>query len=180
MSVTKMSDKTYSEKKGCLKDDPCFGYLQIYYTKNPFLYVTTPPMKSLFGIEKTGYNNFQMNLQFTDKDTNPEMKHFYEFIENSEYECMRHLELGGEEDQRYVSQIKHDKKGKYDPNLRVKLPFHYNKFETDIYSDTRSGINLLQLPSFVMVQCDIYLDKIWRMNDKFYGKWKCRCIHLLE
>ena len=121
-----------------------------------------------------------MNLQFTDIDTNPDMKHFHNFIENSEYECMKQIGLGEQEDQRYVSQIRNDKKGKYDPNLRVKIPFHYNKFDTDIYSDTRSGMNLLQLPSFVMVQCDIYLDKVWRMNDKFYGKWKCRCIHVLS
>ena len=26
---------------------------------------------------------------------------------------------------------------------------------------------------------DIYLDKIWRINGKFYAKWKCSTIHLL-
>jgi len=29
------------------------------------------------------------------------------------------------------------------------------------------------------MNCDIYLDKIWRMNDKFYAKWKCTKIHIL-
>jgi len=29
------------------------------------------------------------------------------------------------------------------------------------------------------MECDIYLDKIWKMNDKFYAKWKCKVIHLL-
>ena len=33
--------------------------------------------------------------------------------------------------------------------------------------------------NFTDIQCDIYLDKIWKMNEKFYGKWKVKCIHLL-
>ena len=24
------------------------------------------------------------------------------------------------------------------------------------------------------MECDLYVDKIWRMNDKFYMKWKCK------
>ena len=44
MSV-KQSEKTYSECSGCIKDHPCFGYIQLYSGKNPLLYITTPPMK---------------------------------------------------------------------------------------------------------------------------------------
>ena len=35
-------------------------------------------------------------------------------------------------------QIKHDKKGKYEPNLSVKLPFSYNRFQTD-HTEYRYG-----------------------------------------
>ncbi len=78
-----------------------------------------------------------------------------------------------------MSQIRRDKKGKYEPNLSVKLPFRYNKFETDIYTEREGVPNLLQIPSFANIQCDIYLDKIWKMNEKFYGKWKVKCVYLL-
>ena len=52
MSVTKSSEKTDSECNDSHKDHPCFGYLQVYYLKNPMLYITTPKMKCLFGINK--------------------------------------------------------------------------------------------------------------------------------
>lgn len=180
MSVTKASDKTYRPcKDKCIKDHACFGYVQLHYYQNPFLYVTTPPMKCLFGVQKNGFNNFQMSLQFTGLDSDPVMKNFYGFIEDTEFQCMKLLGLSETEGQRYMSQIRHDKKGKYEPNLSVKLPFRYNKFETDIYAEREVAPNLLHIPSFSNVQCDIYLDKIWKMNDSFYGKWKVKCIHLL-
>jgi hypothetical protein len=181
MSITKQSDKTYShcKDKQRITDHPCFGYLQLKYYDNPFLYVTTPPMKCLFGIQKNGFNQFNMSLQFTNLDTDSTMKQFHTFIEETEFECMRQVGLGEEEEERFISQIKQDKQGKYEPNLSVKLPFRYNRFETDIYADNSSTLNLLQLPSFTMVQCDIYLDKMWKMNEKFYSKWKARCIHVL-
>ena len=180
MSVKKASEKTYSRcKERCIKDHLCFGYIQLHYFKNDFLYVTTPPMICLFGVQKNGFNNFQMSLQFTNVDSDPVMKNFYGFIEDSEFQCMKLLGLNDKEGDRYMSQIRQDKKGKYEPNLSVKIPFRYNKFETDIYSDKEEIPNLLHIPSFTNVQCDIYMDKIWKMNDTFYGKWKVRCIHLL-
>ena len=59
----------------------------------------------------------------------------YEFIQNLEYYQMSMLGLNKDECDNFVSQIKHDKKKIYDPNLLVKIPFSYNKFNTDIYSD---------------------------------------------
>jgi hypothetical protein len=185
MSVSKPSERTYAKVKNDKDqetvhlDHPCFGYLQLNYMKNPFLYVTTPPMKCLFGVQNNKFNQFQMSLQFTDLDTDPAMKSFYDFIEQTEFVCMRHLGLKAEEGDRLITQIKRDKHKKYEPNLQVKLPFRYNRFETDIYSNHSATVNILQVPSFARVQCDIYLDKVWKMNDIFHGKWKCRCIHLL-
>ena len=44
---------------------------------------------------------------------------------------------------------------------------------------TRSSSNLFNIQGFTSMQCDIYLDKIWKMNDNFYAKWKCKIIHLV-
>ena len=180
MSV-KNNEKTYTKckHKECHKNHQRFGYLQLFYYKNPYLYVTTPPMKCLFGIQKNAGNQFSMSLQFMNLKENQEMIQFYEFIQEIEFMIMKYLGLNENDSDRFVSQIKYDKKNKYDPNLNVKLPFSYNHFETDIYSDNSSITNIFQIQNFTPMECDIYLDKIWRMNDKFYAKWKCKIIHLL-
>tara|TARA_A100001037_G_scaffold303170_1_gene336533 strand:+ start:914 stop:1534 length:621 start_codon:yes stop_codon:yes gene_type:complete len=178
MSITKSSDKTYSENNELHKDHPCFGYIQIYYLKNPLIYVTTPPMKCLFGVTRSGSNNFQMSLQFTDLEEDPVMKQFFDFIQNTEFMCMKHLGLTEEDSDRFISQIKYDKDEIYEPNLSVKLPFHYNKFVTDLYSDFSSAVNIFNIKKFQRMECDIFADKVWRMNDKFYMKWKCKIIHI--
>jgi hypothetical protein len=178
----KSSEKTYStasnKDKNKTKDHQQFGYLQLYYNKNPLLYVTTPVMKCLFGVQKYN-NNFQMSLQFTNLQEDNEMKQFFEFIQNTEFECMKYLGLDENDSDRFVSQIKYDKQQKYDPNLSIKIPFKYNQFQTDIYSEHSSAVNLFHIQGFTPMQCDIYLDKIWKMNDKFYAKWKCKIIHLV-
>ena len=94
-------------------------------------------MKCLFGVQKYN-NNFQMSLQFVNLKEDNEMKQFFEFIQNTEFECMKYLDLDENDSDRFVSQIKYDKQKKYDPNLSVKIPFHYNQFQTDIYDATWS------------------------------------------
>jgi len=181
MSITKSSEKTYSENNNLNKDNPCFGYIQVNYIENPFIYVTTPPMKCLFGVQNNNNNNnnFQMNLQFTDLEENPVMKQFFEFIQKIEFMCMKHLGLNEDDGDRFISQIKHDKNGYYEPNLNVKLPFHYNKFITELYSEYSSVVNIFTIKKFQMMECDLFIDKVWRMNDKFYMKWKCKVIHII-
>tara|TARA_B110000495_G_C22753338_1_gene441321 strand:- start:7 stop:546 length:540 start_codon:yes stop_codon:yes gene_type:complete len=179
MSITKSSDKKYSKCKGLEKDHPCFGYLTVGYLRNPHLYVTTPVMKCLFGVQKKGDINFQMNLQFTDLEEDPQMRQFYDFIEGCEFNAMKSLGLTEDDSDRFISQIYHDKKGMYEPNLNVKLPFQYNKFATDLYSEHSSGVNIFSINRFQKMECDLYVDRIWRMNDKFYMKWKCKIIHIV-
>ena len=179
MSVTKMNDKTYSEYDDLHKDHPCFGYLTVGYLNNPQLYVTTPIMKCLFGVQRKGDSNFQMNLQFTDLEECHNMKQFYDFIEGCEFYAMKYLGLDENDSDRFISQIYHDKKGMYEPNLNVKLPFQYNQFLTDLYSDYSSGVNIFSINKFQKMECDLYVDRIWRLNDKFYMKWKCKVIHLV-
>ena len=179
MSIIKMNDKTYSKCSDLDKDHPCFGYITVGYLKNPQLYVTTPVMKCLFGVQNKGSGNFQMNLQFTDLEEDPIMKQFYDFIEGCEFYAMKYLGLDENDSDRFVSQIYHDKKGMYEPNLNVKLPFQYNQFTTDLYSEFSSGVNIFSINKFQKMECDLFVDRIWRMNDKFYMKWKCKIIHLL-
>ena len=178
MSITNSNDKSYSESNTLDKDDPCFGYIQVNYLENPFVYVTTPPLKCLFGIQNNN-NNFHMNLQFTNLEEDNKVKSFFNFIQNIEFMCMKHLGLNENDGDRFMSQIKYDKKGLYEPNLAVKLPFHYNKFITELYSENSSIINIFTIKNFQLMECDLYIDKVWRMNDKFYLKWKCKVIHVL-
>ena len=179
MSVTKEKDKKYSvcKKNECIKNHPRFGYYQLYYLTNNQLIVNTPAMKCLFGIQKNG-NQFSMSLQFTDLEENEEMKRFYDFIENIQFYCMARIGLDEEDADNFISQIKYDKKKKYDPNLSIKIPFHYNRFQTEIYSKDTPDINLFQIQAFTPMRCDIYVDKIWKMNDSFHMKWKCKNIYL--
>ena len=179
MSIVKMNDKTYSECSDLDKDHPCFGYITVGYLNKPQLYVTTPIMKCLFGVQKRGDINFQMNLQFTNLEEDPYMKQFFDFIQNTEFMCMKYLGLDENDSDRFVSQIYHDKKGMYEPNLNVKLPFQYNQFTTDLYSEFSSGVNIFSINKFQKMECDLFVDRIWRMNDKFYMKWKCKIIHLV-
>ena len=109
----------------------------------------------------------------------PNMKSFFEFVQGLEFEQMKLLGLKENDEDSYISQIRYDKKGKYDPTLQVKVPFSYNKFNCDIYSDNYSGMSMLNIARFSKLQCDIYLDKIWPANDKYVAKWKVRVIHVL-
>ena len=110
MSVTKLSEKTYSKcKDKCIKDHPCFGNIQLHYFKNDFFYVTTPPMKCLFGIQKSG-SNFQMSLQFNNLKEDDTMKYFFDFIQGIEFKCMEKIGLLESDAENFISQIKYDKK----------------------------------------------------------------------
>ena len=50
---------------------------------------------------------------------------------------------------------------------------------TDLYADFSSAVNIFTIRKFQKMECDIYVDKVWRMNDKFYMKWKCKIIHMV-
>ena len=165
----------------CLTDpktDLKYGYSQLFYHKKPQFVVTTPVMICPFGISNQG-NNFNMCLQFTNYTSDSNMNKFYEFIQQCEYKQMKLLGLDEGEEDLSISQIRHDKHGKYDPNIQVKIPFTYNKFQCDIYSDTYDSISIMNISKFCKLQCDIYLDKIWKYNDSYVSKWKAKMIHVL-
>ena len=179
MACTNVNAKKKDYEK-CLdcQNDLKYEYSQLYYLKNPSILVTTPVMVCPFGISVNN-NNFSMCLQFSNYVEDPTMKSFYEFIQGIEYRQMELLGLREDEEDRFISQIKHHKEGKYDPNLQVKLPFSYNRFNTDVYNDDGPVVNIMHIPRFAKMECDIYLDKIWKFNDRFTSKWKVKTIHLV-
>ena len=152
------------------------GYVSLYYNQNPLIYVTTPVMVCLFGLDK---KTKQMSLQFTNLESDSEMKSFFDFIENIEVNNMRNLGIDEDNYDKYINQIRYDKDRKYDPNLSVKVPFVNNRYDIDIYSDDYSLINIENICNFTKMKCDIYIDKIWKWNDVFTCKWKAKVIHLV-
>ena len=152
------------------------GYVSLYYNQNPLIYVTTPIMVCLFGLDK---KTKQMSLQFTNLESDSEMKSFFDFIENVEVNNMKNLGIDEDNYDKYINQIRYDKERKYDPNLSVKVPFVNNRYDIDIYSDGYSLINIENICNFTKMKCDIYIDKIWKWNDLFTCKWKAKVIHLV-
>tara|TARA_B100000287_G_scaffold347066_1_gene334868 strand:+ start:142 stop:747 length:606 start_codon:yes stop_codon:yes gene_type:complete len=150
------------------------AYIQVVYNNNPILYVTTPKMFCPFDLNKKG---FTMNLQFTNYKTDPEMNGFFEFVKNIEFQQMAHIGLDETNSDLYMSQIQYSKNDVYDPSLIVKLPFKYNKFEVDIYNDD-FPLSVFNIRKYMNMTCDIYIDKIWKFNDRFYCKWKVRNIYV--
>jgi len=152
------------------------GYVSLYYNQNPLIYITTPVMVCLFGLDK---RTKQMSLQFTNLESDSEMKSFFDFIENVEVNNMKNLGIDEDNYDKYINQIRYDKDRKYDPNLSVKVPFVNNRYDIDIYSDNYSLINIENICNFTKMKCDIYIDKIWKWNDVFTCKWKVKVIHLV-
>lgn len=170
-----------TKKKEYIQDDSLaiendkLAYIQLIYNNNPIIYVTTPKMFCPFGLSNKGYT---MNLQFTNYKTDPHMNSFFEFVKNIEFQQMSHLGLDGSEGtDNYLSQIQYSKDDVYDPSMVVKLPFKYNKFEVDIYND-KFPMSILNIQKYMNMKCDIYIDKIWKFNDRFVCKWKVRNIYV--
>jgi hypothetical protein len=156
--------------------DNTLSHIDIYYFKNPFLYVTTPTMVSPF---KFNRDTHLLYLQFTNLKTDTVMESFYDFITMLELNQMKWMGIEEDTADSYLSQIKQDKQEKYDPNLVTKVPFRSNRYEVDIFNSDKQLVSIYNIPRFAKLQCDIYIDKIWKYNGKFVCKWKIKKIHLL-
>lgn len=171
----KKKEFEYQDKNEILpKDILNLGYVEINIGKKP-IKITTPVMVCPFGFDQ---KTNQITLQFTNVRTDSEMNKFYNFIQKLELIQMKYLGLTDEEDDLYISQIRHDKKGKYDPNLLVKVPFHSNRYDVDV--KTKNGAcSVTNIFNFSKMKCEIYIDKIWKFNDKYVCKWKVNKINIL-
>ena len=173
---TDVKKKKYKQDNTIPKDNDRLSHIDIFYGYNTILELTTPEMIIPFGIDKG--NGFQMKLQFTNYKSDPNMKSFYDFISNLEFQQMQYIGLDEDEIDLYNSQIYQDKQNKYDPLLTVKIPFIKNKFNVDIYHDEYT-LNVLNINKFSKVKCDIYIEKIWKYNEKYICKWKVKKIYVL-
>jgi len=90
---------------------------------------------------------------------------------------MAHIGLDIDNSELYKSQIQYSKNDVYDPSMIVKLPFKYNKFEVDIYKDD-FPISIFNIQKFMNMKCDLYIDKVWKFNDRYICKWKVRNIYV--
>jgi len=156
------------------KTIPNLGYIELSLGKFP-IYITTPKMVAPFGFNK---QTNQIYLQFTNVRTDSEVNSFYNFIQELEMKQMQYLGLDEEEADLYLSQIRHDKNGKYDPNLILKVPFSKNKYDIDVHTKDGSECSVSTIYKFSKMQCDIYIDKIWKFNEKYVCKWKVKKIQL--
>ena len=132
----------------------------------PNILITTPVMVAPFGFETKG--GFLFKLQFTNYKSDSEMMGFYKFIKNIKFLNIKYLGITDNEDL-YRSQIYHTEK--YDPLLLVKVPFLNNRFNVDVYHESYN-LNISNINKFSKVKCDIFIDKIWKYNDKYVCKWK--------
>ena len=173
---TDRKNRKYKADNTIPKENERLSHIDIFYKYNTIIEVTTPEMIIPFGIDKN--NGFQMKLQFTNYKTDDNMKSFHEFISNLEFQQMAYIGLGEDDIDLYNSQIYQDKQNKYDPLLTVKIPFIKNKVTVDIYHDEYI-LNIMNINIFSKVKCDIYIDKIWKYNEKYICKWKVKKIYVL-
>ena len=166
--------KKYEKTDDDILENEKFAYSQIIYGKNPIVYITTPKMVCLFGLDKRTNG---MCLQFTDYETDKNMASFHEFIKTLEFSQMAYIGLDDESSDLYKSQIRYS--DKYDPFLNVKLPFTYNKYDVEIYHD-EFPISIMNIGNFNKMMCDIYIDKIWKFNGTYICKWKVKKIYVYK
>ena len=165
-----LKKKEFIEDKSVAIHNDKLSHVGLVYGKNKMIYVTTPVMVCPFGVNQN--NGFIMNLQFTNYENDDKMNEFYLFMKALEELQKKHMGIDETTDELYISQVKRDKHKKYDPNLVVKLPFRQNKFELEAYNKDGEHTNILNIPKFCKVQCDIYIDNIWKFNDQYICKWK--------
>lgn len=169
----KKKEFEYDGSKRIPKEIPNLGYVEISMGEYRIM-VTTPTMVCPFGFNRS---NNQMALQFTNVKTDSEMNSFFNFIQALEMKQMQYLGFDEDDADLYLSQIRHDKNGKYDPNLIVKVPFSKNKYDVDIRNQD-GECSISNLYKFSKMQCDIYIDNIWKFNEKYVCKWKVKKILL--
>jgi hypothetical protein len=159
-------------------DEKLIMYIDIHYLRNTQIHVTTPTMKAPFAFNK---NTNLFYLQFTNIKTDTTMQSFYKFINSLELLQMKHIGITETNVDDYLSQIKYDSKKKYDPNLVTKVAFltKQNRYSVSIFNKDKRFISIFNIPKFARVQCDIYIDKIWKYNGAFVAKWKVSKIYIL-
>jgi hypothetical protein len=170
----KKKEYEYDNSNRQPKDVSNIGYIEVLSGLYP-VKIQTPTMVCPFGFNR---QTNQIYLQFSNLKTDPEMKGFLNCIQSMEHQQMKYIGLTSEDIDLYISQIKYDKKEKYDPNLVIKVPFRANRYEVDVRTSDNE-CSIANIYNFSKMKCDIYIDNIWKFNGKFVCKWKVSRILLV-
>ena len=133
----------------------------------------TPIMYMPFEIEEYR-NNYSLNLQFRNIDSNPDLEDFLDFIQRLENKLKSLLQI---DDDEFTSQLRFNKK--YDPILFTKFIYKFNKLECNVTDNNNVPLNIFELGKNHNVQVKLLLDKIWKFNGKYSYKLKIKELKII-
>ena len=128
--------------------------IQILYDDNR-IEINTSLVNIPFGLEKE-YSNYILKLEISN-----ELRYIIESIEKKIDEFLN-IEIN--------TQIRKTKNCL--PLLICKIPYKNNKFFCEAITKNNNFINIYNLQKNEILECVIYIDKIWRYKNKYYYKWK--------
>ena len=128
--------------------------IQILYDDNR-MEINTSLVNIPFGLEKE-YSNYILKLEISN-----ELRYIIESIEKKIDEFLN-IEIN--------TQIRKTKNCL--PLLICKIPYKNNKFFCEAITKNNNFINIYNLQKNEILECVIYIDKIWRYKNKYYYKWK--------
>ena len=132
----------------------------------------SPIMYMPFEIEEYR-NNYSLNLQFRNIDSNPALEDFLDFIQRLENKLKSLLKIDESE---FTSQLRFNKK--YDPILFTKFIYKYNKIDCNVIDSNDVPLNIFEIGKNHNVQVKLLLDKVWKFNGKYSYKLKIRELKL--
>ena len=136
---------------------------------NKHIEFCTPELHVPFGLE-TKFNSYFINLEI--KDTNYEQL-FQHFIEQFELKLIELLEISKEE---LNSQLRYT-----DGNtiLYTKVYEKYKKILTNVKNNSNENLTIYNIDKDSYIKANLYVDKLWYINDIYYYKFKLKDIILV-
>ena len=130
----------------------------IEYDGKRGLHIRTPRMRIPFGLDDE-YGKYLLKLEFSDLDSNDEMKEFYDFIVKFEKKCKKYCGNAGE----YKSLIRRSRS--YDPIFCPKVMERYNRLECEVI-DKSNLTTIYDINKNTFVNAYLSFDRVWEMNLK--------------
>lgn len=129
----------------------------------------TPELHVPFGLENK-FNNYFINLEITD---NVYSKLFEYFIETFESKLIEILDISKEE---LNSQLRYT-----DGNtiLYTKVYEKYKKIITNVKTKSNENMTIYNIDKDSYITANLYVDKLWYINDIYYYKFKLKDIILV-
>lgn len=148
-----------------------------YQNKDSPLVLKTPVVTFPFGID-TAYDKHIGKMRFENYKTDSDVNDFMNVMISLEKQMQKYLEDTIDEAAELISEFKFS--DKYDPTINIKLPTVRDKIVTRVVSKSNSMLSYLDIEKGSKVTCMLLLDSIWKVNNKFYYKWKALEIKILD